>query len=332
MVPKLSVIPELVALAFSDIHIHKFRNFNIDNSRLEASLAALREIIQKGIKNKVPILFSGDLFHNPKEVENETLSKTFKVFTDIKVRYNFIAISGNHDMSEKNTLKHTSPSYLDSFAHLEGFQKLDNGFRSTENLNIWGIPYMNNDKDLAKKIEEIRPKALRHKKDGKLNILLLHSDAPGAKTPEGIQINETEHIPLGMDKFFKEWDLVLFGHIHLPQKLSKRCYMLGSPIHQNMGDAGNEMGYWEIYSDGSMIFKHLKDYPKFIKLKAGEKAADTFNYYVEHEQVLEDESIEIGEFNVMHSRKKLALTYCKKKSILNKAQKRALIQILNEAE
>src|SRR5690606_6989935 len=101
---------------------------------------------------------------------------------------------------------------------------------------VWGLPYFNNDHDLKEAILKLKDQIKRTHKDKGLKILLLHTDMPGAKTPEGFTIGETQSIPRNLDKFFEEWDLVLCGHIHKPQKLSEKCYMLGCPIQQNIGN------------------------------------------------------------------------------------------------
>jgi DNA repair exonuclease SbcCD nuclease subunit len=184
---------------------------------------------------------------------------------------------------------------------------------------------MNNDADVAESIP------LPRFKDDKLRILLLHSDAPGAKTPEGFVIGETEHIHY---KLFKGWDLALFGHIHKAQMLykddKKAAFMLGCPIHQNAGDAGNACGYWELDSKGAMGFRRLS-FPQFIKLKPGETPYDNYNYFIKPEEVVEESEVKLGEFNLNKSKKKLAKQFCTAKSIKNKAKLRALVEILNQA-
>jgi len=118
----------IIAIAFADLHVHKFRNFNDRPiSRLDWSLKAFKSIADKAYKLGVPLLFSGDLFHNPKDVENETMGKMQKAYyREIENRgIDFYAISGNHDLSQKNSLSHISPSHLDSFEHFSTFHKLN---------------------------------------------------------------------------------------------------------------------------------------------------------------------------------------------------------------
>ena len=317
---------EVVAIASADWHIHKFRDFDINGSRLNYEIQAAREIFKIAGKYGVPLLFAGDLVHNPKNIETETNIRLQRLFTHLPM--DFIAISGNHDFCERNTIESKSPSHLQSILR-DKFYLLGEGhdYYSRNGLNVWGIPYMNNEGDL--KSEIIRLKKPTSKIKG-IKILLLHTDMPGAKTPEGFQIGELQNIPKDLDVFFKEWDLVLCGHIHKPQKLSKKCYMLGCPIQQNKGNRNDELGYWEVYSDATMKFIPLNNYPKFIQLKKGEKQKEDGNYYIAYEQILEEKEVITGEFNINLSKDKLAARYLAKKQIKSKSKKRALIKILNE--
>jgi len=321
-------MPKVIAVAFADIHLHKFRAFNVDNSRLHYSLQAWATIARIAKELEVPVLFAGDLFHNPKEVENQTMSMALKCYNANFERQgiNCYAISGNHDMSEKNSVTHTSPTHLDSFQHFKTFKKLDWGTAYiNKDWDVCGLPYFNSDKDIW---VALRNRAFWNNITKK-KILLIHSDLPGAVTPEGFTVNETEFIKL---KHFKDFNIVLSGHIHKPQKLGKNIYMLGSPIHQNLGDEGNENGYWLICDDGTAVFKPLSTFPKFRRLKQGEKPYNDLDYFIEPTEVLAEESAESNEFSLNNSRKKLAKQYCASTGIKKKAYIRALTHVLNQAE
>lgn len=316
---------KLVAIATADWHIHKFKNFDVNNSRINWTLDAAREIMKTAERLEVPILFAGDLIHSPKDIENETNAMVQKLFKNY--RNWFVAISGNHDMSQRNGKEFKSPSHLDSILNPK-FVKLDGQFAPFNGrAKVWGIPYMDNDKDLFDHVNLLRPQT--KKWDG-LKILLLHSDIPGAVTTTGYSIDSMEHMPKHLDKFFKEWDLVLCGHIHKPQKISDKVYMLGCPIQQDEGDRNNVLGYWEVYDDAAMEFKELINYPKFIRLKKGKKPGNSVNYYIKYNEILEEQDVKLGEFNITNSKVKLAKLYLAQNQINSKSKKRALIKILHD--
>jgi DNA repair exonuclease SbcCD nuclease subunit len=312
---------EIVAIATADWHIHKFRQFNRpEKSRLDWCIWMVRNLLNKSAELKVPLLFAGDLIHNPKEVENETITRVIDTI-GYNIRQPFIAISGNHDMSEKNALGHKSPSYLAAFKHLANFHRVDNAFWSNDKLAVWGIPYMNDSQDVNIQLKKLS----KDPGSDRLKILLLHTDLLGAKTPEGFSVNESKI----KTKYFKNWDLVLAGHIHMGQKLGKNVYMLGTPIAQDAGHVGIPCGYWEIYSDASVEFVELKNFPKFIK---GEQdPTDELNYFLPPEEITEENEREVGKFTLNQSRDSLAKKYCKVKGIKDKKKRQALIKILNES-
>lgn len=328
---------KVIAIASADWHIHRFKQFNDTGvNRLDWGLKMVSEIADACRMFKVPLLFPGDLIHNPKEVENVTITRFLNTYYKEfeKFRVPFLGISGNHDLSEKNTLKHKSPSYLHG---LDGvfntFTCLDN--RSTildvnfsNRTRVVGIPFMNNDYDL---VGEIKKQTAGLKESGfKRNILMLHSDFPGAKTPSGYEIAETQHIPKDLNIFFKDWDLVICGHIHKAQQLAKNVYMLGSPIQLDRGQAKEKCGYWKIYEDFTMKFHELRNFPKFIYLKKGETAYNDKDFFILPEAIKEDVEASKKEFALSNTRKQLAKNYCTLKGVEDREKRIALINVLNE--
>lgn len=322
---------KLIAIATADWHIHKFRNFNKDGGRLVWALNVVKDLGMVCRQNKVPLLFAGDLFHNPMEVENETLTRTLRRLNSSFGNNMFCAISGNHDMSEKNGLRNVSPTYINMLEIMQHFIKLDCSFWLNKDFIVWGIPYMNYEKELIKSIDDMRGGPKKVNNENRVKILMLHCDMPGAKTPEGFELSDSKYIPKDLDKFFKEWDIVICGHIHKPQQLSNKVFYCGSPIHQNMGDKG-DYGYWRIYDDKSFEFVPLEGYPKFIRLKPGEKPYNKLDYFIEAEEILPEEDVITGDFNISKTRESLAKKYLKIKGIKGKSKKMGLVTVLNAAE
>lgn len=327
----------LIAIAFSDLHLFKFKLFNKGNSRLEWSLKALKEIGNAAIKLDVPILFAGDLFHTPAHLENETLNLAIDYYQRyIDQRHiDFFAISGNHDMSEKNGLKHISPSYLKVFYNVFRNFHLCDGMElpwtTRSGLKIQGIPYYNNEHELRKQIKNYGKVMDTHKG---YKILLLHGDCPGTMD-NGHEVPENGlGTKSNLKKLFASWDQVIFGHIHQPQKITKKILMCGSPIAQISSDKA-QMGYWKIFTDQPPEFVGLVNFPKFVKLGKDEiimNPESAIDYYIPYEDAGKIEEVEAGEFDLGNSRKTLAKRYMKAKGIKDKAKKSALIKVLNSVE
>ena len=161
------------------------------------------------------------------------------------------------------------------------------------------------------------------------NILVLHTDYPGAKDTDGRLVDSVENLNLNI---LNKFDLVLCGHIHKPQRLSKKVYMVGAPLQQRRTDSKCELGYWLLYKDLSMEFKTLKSYPKFIDVEDAEDIKDDGNYYT---VVPKTSRVKV---NLNHkitkqlSKKSLAKKYMREKGIKDNKKRDLLINVLNKAE
>lgn len=273
----------------------------------------------------------GDIFHKPISLSNDLIDEAFVFIKDSlhELEVDMYAISGNHDLSRSNFVhKKPSPSYIRTLSKLVdevNCWDLKSGYVQWGDVDIYlhGVPYLTHNKGFVEYIENIAT-SISCK-----NILMIHRDLPGAVNPMGYAINETSDLPKRFKKLFKKFDLVLCGHIHKPQKLGKNIYMIGSPKHQNRGDSGCEMGYWELHDDMSMHFKPL-NYPQFKYYKEGDKI-DTHDYWIEvkEEKIVNEKKIKIINVN---NRKRLARKYLRYQGIKDKHKLDLLTNILNDAE
>ena len=247
---------------------------------------------------------------------------TFKMF----------CIEGNHDLKLVNNLivdtksKTTTRGWLSVFENDHPITVLSPNTHPAFiglNYKIYGLPYIDHNIGLNKYLKTLRLD------EGFKNILLLHTDYPGAKDTDGRIVDSAENINLNM---LNRFDLVLCGHIHKPQRLSKKVYMLGAPIQQRRTDKDCKMGYWLLKEDLSMEFKELKDFPKFIDVESEDEVKDDGNYYT----IIPPKTSE--KINTTHkitkalSKKKLAKRYLKEKGIKDKSKEDLLINILKKAE
>lgn len=318
---------KLLAIACSDFHVHKFKQFNHGNSRLENTISAITEIYNYARERDIPILFAGDFYHDPQTVENETNYLGLKTLKQLSKHTRTYAISGNHDLSQRNGKTNKSPSHLNIFEHLFlNFRLVDSTIITTYDFLVAGVPYMDNEVDLRDAIVDLN-KTVNHMNFPHPKILLLHTDWMNAKTCTGITIGEMEYLN---KRLIEDWDWVICGHIHKPQVLGSNIIMCGSPIHQNAGDEGVEMGFWEIYND-KVVFIPLNKYPHYKTLTPTMQKNDK-DYYIEQGALLVVEKHETGEFTLDKSKKKLATKYCDMLGINNRAKRKALIEILNRAE
>lgn len=330
---------------FSDLHLTENYRFHEkgDDTWLENGLDVFNIISNQCLKYNTKCLFLGDLFHHWKELSNKVMMRSLEQF---KVTFEnnqipFIAISGNHDQSQANTIDNPSPTYLRGFDSSFGYFHLIDGhfYKDKDNkVIIFGIPYLSSNKGL----DQYLSKALKYSnkfKDYK-TILLLHTDLPGARTAQGFVFGE-ENVH-NISPNFKEqfpFNLVLSGHIHNAQKLDDNVYIIGAPQHQAFRDVGAKAGFWTIYQDLSIKFTSLLgSYPNFYSPTTKEEASklEAEGHYVrypeeEPEYELEEGDIEESHFSKDNTSSELAENYLASQGEVNERRSELLASILNRA-
>lgn len=321
-----------IAIVFSDLHINLWNKFNEDNKRTLNNFRVLSVIknICKANGN-IPALFCGDLFHKPENIENELLEMVEDKFSTLNGKFKCYAISGNHDMSHTNTFDKPSPSWVKTFSYYHNWLKcidfksewISDG-KKDNNIRIIGVPYLDHNKGLSEYLKDISIDS----KD--VNILMLHTDYPGAKDTDDREIGSVENLNLNI---LNRFDLVLCGHIHKPQRLSKKVYMIGAPLQQRRTDRNCKLGYWELYPDLSMKFKELNGmFPKFIDVESEDEIKDDGNYYTVIPKKEENINKSTTKIHRNLSKDKLARQYLKENGIKDKEKSRLLKRVLKEAD
>jgi len=331
-----------IAIAFSDLHLNIWTKFNKDNSRTMNQFEVLHYIRKQCIKKKVPAFFLGDMLHKPESIDSDLFRLIIEEFIRLNTEplWNCFFIEGNHEIKNKNQLVtlgqgtahtdkpsvYTSPGIVSSLSKIFNFLNPINGYVGLYGgYKVWGISYLDHNQGLNKHLTEIILRFNQHDK----NILLLHTDYPGAKDTDGSEVGSSENINVNL---INKFDLVLCGHIHKPQRLSKKVYMIGAPIQQRRTDRNCEMGYWVIYNDLSVKFKSLaKKFPKFIDVEKEEGIKDDYNYYtVIPKHILVNTDTKSNRITANLSKTKLAKKYMREKGIKDKDKSRLLTKLLKD--
>lgn len=322
---------KVIALAFSDLHLNQWAKFNENNERTENGFKVLSLIAERCSELKVPALFCGDMFHKPNVLDTSLLIRFTQWQKECYVKYprfRCYAISGNHELPSVNKIDSLTKSILDCF---EGYGPSDWGFKilNKESIDIGidvivhGVPYIDHNIGLCEYISKLKLDK------GSKNILLLHTDYPGATDTDGRRIDSVENININT---LNRFDLVLCGHIHKHQRLAKKVYMIGAPIQQRRTDKNCEMGYWELYEDLSLKFIPLDNFPKFIDVESEEEVKDDGNYYTVIPKQSRVEKIVEHKITKQLSKKRLAKRYMRTTGIKDKNKENLLINILNKSE
>ena len=319
----------LVAYVISDLHINDWAKFNENDTRTHNQMRILVSLLSKSYNERVPILFCGDLFHKPDMIRPELLNLIFHDSLVVHSRYMgypiMYAISGNHEINHISKIGEHPVSWTRLFTKmfpwlvcLDYCQIL-----IKDNIMIHGVPYVDHNIGLSKYLKEMKldPK--------QKHILILHTDYPGARDTDGREVGSVENLNLNvLDRF----DLVLCGHIHKPQRLSKKVYMIGAPIQQRRTDRDCDMGYWKLYDDLSMTFVKLKGYPRFIDVESQDEIKDDGNYYTVIPKIASTPVETKHKITKQLTNKTLAKRYMKVKGIKDKNKEQLLIKVLKEAD
>lgn len=319
---------KIIALAFSDLHINLWAKFNENNSRTRNHFQVLRILKRLGNKYEVPILFCGDFLHKPESIDQDLMlllqNGLDKIFKDICPT--FYCISGNHDMKHISTVDSPPYSWVTMLSRMYTKYLVCMDYKVlklTENILVHGIPYVDHNIGLCYLFKDF------NFNDGNKHILMLHTDYPGAEDTDGRKIDSVENINLNtLNKF----DLVLCGHIHKPQRLSKKVYMLGAPLQQRRTDRDCKLGYWEVYDDLSLKFVPLDEFPRFIDVENEEDIKEDGNYYTVIPKKQNIQPINHHKINKQLSKRAIARKYLKTKGITDKDKKALLQKLLNQIE
>ena len=317
----------LIAVAFSDLHINDWPKFNADWKRTLNQFRALSLI--KGVceKKRVPALFCGDFIHKPETMSLDLFSILHSQLDELcnGALFQIYGISGNHDMVHVNSQENPSPSWFLEISKMYGynFHCIDfDVYEISKGVKVWGVPYLDHNIGLNDYLKNLAIDP------SDKNILLLHTDYPGAKDTDGMEVGSVENLNINLlDKF----SLVLIGHIHKPQRLSKKVYMIGATMQQRRTDKDCDLGYWEIYEDMSMRF-HPLDFPKFIDVTSEEDIKDDGNYYTLISKPVETTFEEKKVISRDMSKKKMVRRYLREKGIKDVEKKKVLLEIIKKAD
>lgn len=326
----------VIAVAFSDLHINDWSKFNQDNKRTLNHLRVLSLIKKACWEYKCPALFCGDLLHKPENISNTLLHYVLRSFSKLdaasKIKpFNIYCISGNHDESQvvkAKALGEEGPiSWVSNLAKIFHFIKcidFNHEYIKSSNIDVYGIPYLDHNLGLNDYVKSLKLNP-EHK-----NILLLHTDYPGAKDTDGTEVNTSENLNINL---LGKFNLVLIGHIHKPQRLSKNTYIIGASLQQRRTDKDCDLGYWKIYEDLSMEFVSLSEYfPKFIDVDSEDKIKDDGNYYTVISNKIESTVENMNKISKKLSKKRLVKRYLKERGIADEKKESILLDIIKESE
>jgi len=312
---------ELIGFATGDIHYHWWKTFNSIGERTGVTTNFLAELFGRADEENKPIFHTGDLFHTPKGLSTKTIHEFMMMMSTVRDVYTSLkiyGISGNHDMSDGSSLWGAM-----CLAFPTIFHNLDNFSENFRQFQVFGIPYIKRNVGLVEKIEKLSK--IQDRK-----ILLLHTALYGAPDPSGYEL-EPQNLPRQLHALFKDFNLVLAGHVHKFTQVLDNVVMVGAPNQQRTSDSGCQMGYVEIYEDLSFDFVPYKG-PKFKYYKEGEEHENTPDFWIEIPKPRKMKKGSEAEFKPTMSKETMARRYAEETGITSQRKIQALIDVLTKTD
>lgn len=307
---------------FSDLHIHNYKTFDKDGSRLDNTLKVLEDIFDFNEINEIKyILFCGDLYDRRNKVPTVVFNKTIEKLNYLFNKYpkqQIIAISGNHDHAYTNTYE-GEVNYISSLFSInilfDNFKLIDNKCinlspyyydKIKKQVNVYGIPYYEYKEDFIKKLEELNNSLDIHNSSNLKRILLIH------QTPQTDSIFHSYDFS-AKNKLFDKFDMVFCGHIHKRENLTNNFNIVGSPLHKDLKDEGEIKGFYVYDIDNNKLdFKPL-NYPQIIKETNENKGKLNYenDYIIPLIESVEITDTDTNDFSVDKTEKDLVIAYWK---------------------
>jgi len=314
-------------LIVGDLHITHNRQFAYieqdgSNSWVNIGINCLKEVLDKGRELDCPIVFLGDIFDSKDRIPSYVLNAFYDEITAYPKDKDIYILVGNHDYLMKD-----NPTYkiLDKFENIHIVDKAS-VFEIEDVLHNF-IPFIRDEKQFIENIKKFN-KTDDIEKD---SILFLHQDINGAKYSESISVENTIK-----EDLFKNWNKVISGHIHIPQKLKKVEYV-GSLYNMDFG-TDYEPHFIEL-TDNKIKYHVCKNSPKFLVLdniKPEEILNELKKLKLKEINFLKiKESLTSGElldFNVREIRKSILENYPQIKAIKFDINKIGNSKIIKERE
>ncbi len=163
------------------------------------------------------VFILGDLFHNRKSLDVDTLGVVYDFFDETTFKYEqeWLCFPGNHDMFLKNSWEVNSLRPLRHVLKVvESYSRLEVGGR-----RFWVIPFINYEPAYMDVLQKVNERAEEN------DVLLTHIGATGATLNECFLIKNWSMIEFSWTKFKH----IYAGHFHCYQEVGKLTYC-GSPI------------------------------------------------------------------------------------------------------
>lgn len=229
---------------------------HLSQDNIEVVQNCFRETIDKALELKLKyITHLGDIFQSRKGQTQDVLDAFTTILDEIEAAGLVMRlIPGNHDKQDYNSVI----SYLTPYRTHPALDLYETPtFVGDEEFEYFYLPFYTDSLYL-----ELFPK--RPKKKGVKRIAFTHIGMNGAVMNNGMKIES------GINgELFKDFDLVLIGHYHDPQRYSDTIHYIGASLQHNFGEKSRK-GAMILYDDLSIELLPLS-FPQYINFEVNVK-------------------------------------------------------------
>lgn len=231
------------------------------NSRFHEIAYAVQRAFQYALKNDCEaIVLPGDIFHERGFIQVPVYNAVYEIFDQIanQSKIKLIIMPGNHDMVDSKALGGSEG--LHSLFAMNNMTIVAErpSFVPIESFNLYLTPYSSDIDPILANIATLTFSPPKYP------ILFLHQSIEGAETgptnwkmPHELKVATLEALP---------FELVISGHYHKKQSLSKKVHYCGALVQHDFGERDYTPGFMHVLPDGT--WKHIEDKesPRFVKL------------------------------------------------------------------
>ena len=273
-------------IVFSDQHFGVKGNSPL---RQKIGVQVVKDLIVYAKKNHVAnMIFCGDWFHSRSSVDVSTLDIAFKCIQALAKHCNIWMIIGNHDLYLKNSVEVSSVNIFKDIPNVRviaepitvklnsksallvpWLSNLDGYLKSSFDFMLGHFEISS--KFLIQSYVEANSAKLRASSD---SMKMIDEDLSSSNYVKAEQNNSTGLLGSFVELVKPHTGVILAGHIHQHKEMiakeGRRFIFIGSPYEQNLGDIGNDCGFYLIDEAGNLKFNALDKLPKHIQLKVSD--------------------------------------------------------------